>query len=196
MEIVDFLRARYNEARRAEESKRRILPSVFDGHNVEWVADHEGQRLLVDGHPYPIEKYQKIATEAAPDQFMLDDLDAKLAIVDEFAPEPTESETDAQMHARFAHPAYEYRTTEGPRKQWDNAEVPPADDNGDPDPTWERNTDAGRNGWERWDYTEESYWRRLLPEGRHQEQHLPYVLLLLARPYRSHPDFNPAWVKD
>ncbi|MBP5875681.1 MazG nucleotide pyrophosphohydrolase domain-containing protein [Streptomyces scabiei] len=72
--------------------------------------------------------------------------------------------TDAELHARFAHPAYEYRTTEGPRKQWDNAGVPPADDNGDPDPTWERNTDAGRDGWERWDHTEESYWRRPLPQ--------------------------------
>ncbi|MEI5520685.1 hypothetical protein WB388_08725 [Streptomyces brasiliscabiei] len=70
------------------------------------------------------------------------------------------ADTDAELHARFAHPAYEYRTTEGPRKQWDDVDVPPADDNGDPDPTWERNADAGRDGWERLDYTEESYWRR------------------------------------
>ncbi|MFJ4365088.1 hypothetical protein ACIP4S_13145 [Streptomyces chartreusis] len=75
------------------------------------------------------------------------------------------TETDAELHARFAHPAYEYRTTQGPRKQWDDAGTPPADDKGDPDPTWERNTDAGRDGWERFDYTEESYWRRPLPEA-------------------------------
>lgn len=67
---------------------------------------------------------------------------------------------DAELHAAMRHPDFEYRTTEGPRKQWDQVDVPPADDNGDPDPTWERNTDAGRDGWERFDYTEESYWRR------------------------------------
>lgn len=70
-----------------------------------------------------------------------------------------EGKTDAELHARCAHPDFEYRTTEGARKQFD-ASVPPADDNGDPDPTWEVNTDAGRDGWERFDYTEEAYWRR------------------------------------
>lgn len=73
--------------------------------------------------------------------------------------QPTD-ETEAQLHARRACPGWEYRTTEGPRKQWDGVDTPPCDDNGDPDPTWERNTDAGRDGWERFDYTEESYWRR------------------------------------
>ncbi|MCF0086608.1 MULTISPECIES: hypothetical protein [unclassified Streptomyces] len=68
--------------------------------------------------------------------------------------------SDAELHASMRHPDFEYRTTEGPRKQWDDVDVPPADENGSPDPTWERNTDAGRDGWERWDYTEESYWRR------------------------------------
>ena len=67
--------------------------------------------------------------------------------------------TDAELHARYAHPDFEYRTTEGARKQFD-ASVPPSDDNGDPDPTWEANVDAGRNGWDRFDYTEEAYWRR------------------------------------
>lgn len=73
-------------------------------------------------------------------------------------------ETDAELHARRAHPDWEYATTEGPRKQWDDAGTPPADDNGDPDPTWELNTDAGRDGWDRFDYTEECYWRRLKPK--------------------------------
>lgn len=68
--------------------------------------------------------------------------------------------TAAALHAEMRHPDFEYRTTEGPRKQWDDVDTPPADENGDPDPSWERNVDAGRDGWERWDYTEESYWRR------------------------------------
>jgi hypothetical protein len=68
--------------------------------------------------------------------------------------------TTGQLHARCLHPGWEYATTEGQRKQWADADTPPADDHGDPDPTWERNTDRGRNGWERLDCTEESYWRR------------------------------------
>ncbi|MFE3578743.1 hypothetical protein [Streptomyces vinaceus] len=71
-------------------------------------------------------------------------------------------EPDGVLHAQRRHPDWEYATTEGPRKRWDGIDVPPCDDNGDPDPTWERNLDAGHpgEGWERFDYTEESYWRR------------------------------------
>lgn len=65
--------------------------------------------------------------------------------------------TDAELHARRQHPLWEYETTEGQRKSWDDADTPPEGDG------WERNTDAGRNGWDRFDYTEESYWRRLRP---------------------------------
>lgn len=72
----------------------------------------------------------------------------------------------AALHARQAHPGWEYATTEGPRKQWDYSDEPPSDDNGVPDPTWQRNIDAGYpgEGWERFDYTEESYWRRPVTE--------------------------------
>jgi hypothetical protein len=72
------------------------------------------------------------------------------------------SETDAELHARRAHPDWEYRTTTGPRKQWHDVDLPPHDDMGEPGPGWERNLDAGRpgEGWDRFDYTEESYWRR------------------------------------
>lgn len=70
----------------------------------------------------------------------------------------------SDLHARFRHPDYEYRTTEGPRKQWDHADTPPVDDAGNPEPGWERNVDAGHLGWERFDYTEESYWRRRKPQ--------------------------------
>lgn len=70
-----------------------------------------------------------------------------------------EGKTDAELHAAFSHPDFEYRTTEGPRKQF-NPSAPPTDDNGDPDSTWEANTDAVRNGRERFGRTEEAYWRR------------------------------------
>jgi hypothetical protein len=76
--------------------------------------------------------------------------------------QPSESE----LHARQAHPDWEYATTEGPRKHWDDIDVRPAGEDGEPDPTWQRNTDAGRDGWERFDYTEESYWRRPKPAVR------------------------------
>ncbi|MFF2100924.1 hypothetical protein [Streptomyces sp. NPDC058202] len=68
----------------------------------------------------------------------------------------------ARLHAEQRHPDYEYATTTGPRKQWDDADVPPYGDNGEPDTTWQHNLDAGYPGagWERFDYTEEAYWRR------------------------------------
>ncbi|RSS32278.1 hypothetical protein [Streptomyces sp. WAC08241] len=77
--------------------------------------------------------------------------------------------TDAELHARCAHPDWEYTLTEGPRKQWDYSDEPPYGDDGEPDTTWERNVDMGRKGWERFDYTEESYWRRRKPEAARQD---------------------------
>lgn len=60
----------------------------------------------------------------------------------------------SELHRMRRHPGYEYDTTEGQRKNWDDADEPPEGEG------WERNVDAGRNGWDRFDYTEESYWRR------------------------------------
>ena len=92
------------------------------------------------------------------------------------------------LHARRAHPAYEYATTEGPRKQWDDADVPPRDDNGEPESGWEPNTYAGcDDGWERFDYTEESYWRRLRPDGP-RAAYIPRGLKILAWPFAGRPD--------
>lgn len=59
-----------------------------------------------------------------------------------------------QLHRDRAHPDWEYATTEGPRKQWYDEDVPPEGEG------WVRNVEAGRDGWDRFDYTEESYWRR------------------------------------
>lgn len=59
-----------------------------------------------------------------------------------------------ELHRRRLHPDWEYATTEGPRKQWDYSDVPPGGEG------WVRNRCAGRDGWERFEYTEESYWMR------------------------------------
>lgn len=61
------------------------------------------------------------------------------------------SETAEQLHARFAHPGWEYETTTGQRKAFDGHQ-PPGEG-------WERNVDY-HDGWERFDYHEEAYWRR------------------------------------
>lgn len=62
--------------------------------------------------------------------------------------------TDEELHATCQHPDFEYETTEGQRKAWDDSDRPP-DGEG-----WVRNRHVGRNGWERFAYTEESYWMR------------------------------------
>lgn len=67
--------------------------------------------------------------------------------------------TEAEQHAHFAMPGWEYATTEGQRKAWDRCDEPPEGEG------WERNVDAGRDGWDRFDYTEESYWRRPKQRG-------------------------------
>ena len=61
---------------------------------------------------------------------------------------------EAVLHARFAHPDFEYEVTHGPR--WD---MHPPEGEG-----WELNTDFEDNGWCRFDYHEEAYWRRRKPE--------------------------------
>lgn len=89
----------------------------------------------------------------------------------------------SELHAGCVHPGYEYVTTEGPRKRWDDADTPP-------DETWERNGDRGIDGWERFEHVEESYWRRPRPDGPRG----PYVppvpshIRHLASVYADHPD--------
>lgn len=184
-DLAEFLRDRYAERRAAEMRKRRAVPSAFDDHTIEF---RSGDRCVyVDGHPYDMDAYEAVATKPAPDAFVLADLDSKLAIVDEFAPVPREPETDAELHARFRHPAWEYETTEGQRKQWDHQDTPPEGDG------WERNLEAGRDGWERFDYTEESYWRRPRAEPRVEETEEPFILCLLSAPFAAHPDYKEGW---
>lgn len=60
------------------------------------------------------------------------------------------------LHTRRLHPDYEYDTTTGPRKAWNNASTPPEGEG------WVSNTTiADPDAWERFEYHEESYWRRL-----------------------------------
>ncbi len=65
-------------------------------------------------------------------------------------------ELEPLLHAAGLHPDYEYVTTQGGRKCWYDSDVPP----GEAGSGWERNTHMGRDGWERFDYHEESYWMR------------------------------------
>lgn len=122
------------------------------------------------------------------------------ALVDEHTShqEQVASQTDAEMHADFAHPHYEYATTEGPRKTWDEgASLPPADPaTGETDLTWERNVDAGDRGWERFDVHEESYWRRLLPEDQWRGPFFPPIprhIKHLAVGYAHRDGYQEEW---
>lgn len=87
--------------------------------------------------------------------------------------------SEDELHDRRSHPAYEYETTEGRRKAWDYSNVPP------PGEGWERNKTASNpEAWERFEHTEESYWRRLRPEGPEVwKRHVPYFIRNLAESY-------------
>lgn len=118
---------------------------------------------------------------------VLREIAAKRRIVAENPPLPTYSE--AEQHRYCIHPEYEYATTEGQRKAWDDADTPPEGEG------WERNTDKGRDGWERYDYTEESYWRRRLPDDKFRTAMIapPRELRILAAIWSDHADYDPAW---
>jgi hypothetical protein len=68
--------------------------------------------------------------------------------------------TDDELHQQQDHPAYEYRTLEGGRKTWREVDDPPEGDG------WELNiTSRDPDAFERFEYHEERYWRRLNPDG-------------------------------
>lgn len=182
-QIADFLRARYQEQRQLAIAAKNDGEGKWDFHPLPPPAIGD------DPDVYRAAVNRALHIQAQQPDAVIADLDAKLALADELDYEPpaTEDESDADLHARRAHPAWEYATTEGPRKQWDDADVPPANEAGEPDSTWERNVDAGRDGWERWDYTEESYWRRLRPDGP-RPPYIPRGLRILAQPFAGHPD--------
>lgn len=199
-EIADFLRARYIEAKGRQQ---RIFRDTYEpgatcpictrptwGMRMYGGDEHRLASFEPCGHdtndPAVVARFQ----EPAPDPDVVADLDAKLALIDEIEvplDDDLEPATDAELHALESHPAWEYRTTMGPRKQWDDIDVPPCDREGEPEPGWERNVDAGRDGWERFDYTEESYWRR--PRlGGPRKAYIERSLRILAQPFAGHPD--------
>lgn len=101
---------------------------------------------------------------------------------DELARDPYAGLSDDELHQRRVHPAYEYRTTEGQRKRWDDADVPPCDESGQPEQGWELNTTSrDPDAWERFDYTEERYWRRPRPGGPYVREVPQAALELRAR---------------
>jgi hypothetical protein len=61
------------------------------------------------------------------------------------------------LHSRESHPDFEYETTQAPRK---SGMCDPPEGEG-----WEENDDY-HNGFERFDYHEECYWRRVRPPLR------------------------------
>lgn len=193
-EIADFLRARYTERRAIAEAAASLQCDPENGWGIldssgygqaekrRWISPHIGMLHETEAAEHIVANNPAV---------VIVDLDAKVALIDEIEPpeEPGEPETDTQLHARFGHPAWEYHIASGPRKQWDGIDDPPRDDNGDPEPGWERNLDAGipGEGWERFDYTEESYWRRLRPGGP-RKAYIPRSLRILAQPFAGHPD--------
>lgn len=108
---------------------------------------------------------------------------ADWARADELARDPFEGLSDDELHQRRAHPAYEYRTTEGQRKAWDQVDEPPWDDElGRPGDGWELNiTSRDTDAWERFDYIEERYWRRCRPGGPYVREVPREALELRAR---------------
>lgn len=86
-EITEFLRARYAEARKAEMGKLAVrLDAPWD---YTMVHDWDNTYVLIGKGESPfrprmsIEEFNERHTDPAPDPFVLADLDAKLALIDE-----------------------------------------------------------------------------------------------------------------
>jgi hypothetical protein len=194
-EIADFINAQYRrieEAARAATDGPWSVGSVMHDIGTADVLSNSGNITSAREEPCcSIEDATHIAIHAPA--AVLADIESKRAILKMFTPPEREPETDEELHARCAHPAYEYETTEGQRKTWDFADEPPWGENDEPDHTWERNVDKGIDGWERFDYTEESYWRRRLPAGQERVEEEPLVLRLLAAPFSGEPGYKEDW---
>jgi hypothetical protein len=106
---------------------------------------------------FPIEMFEELAqwysaSEGDPVDYLM------TLLIDGYksreAKAGNKQEALVELHKMARHPDYEYATTEGQRKSWNDSDTPPLGEG------WERNVDMGRKGWDRFDYTEESYWRR------------------------------------
>jgi len=104
---------------------------------------------ILGKHMQAIEAYRTEAKDTYLRALVAEKKVAELeAAIKELAPAPVTPETETE---------WEYATTTGPRKRWDDEMRPPEGDG------WEVDTTRGRDGWERFDYHEERYWRRRLP---------------------------------
>jgi hypothetical protein len=178
MTIVEFLTARLDDR---ERGARELLAVAQDT-----IAALKDPRFL--GCEIP--GWHSWRDVEATCHGVLREVEAMRAIVAMHAPAGREPETDEQMHARCANPAWDYATTSGQRKAWDGADDAPDGDG------WERNTARGNDGWERFDYTEESYWRRPRGDGERPEPAPPLALRHLAGIWSDHDDCSPAWKPD
>lgn len=86
-------------------------------------------------------------------------LDKRLTAPMLSGPVPDAVNVDA-LHQQRLHPDYQYETTTGPRKAWTDENRPPAGEG------WELNiTSADSEAWQRFEYHEERYWRRRVPDA-------------------------------
>lgn len=205
MNITDFLEARIVEDEKATRPATVIISGGWPAPEVPNCVGPEGKGCTArwgipphndaERHWWKSSDVQEAIashemTHATTQQRrMLAECAAKRAITAHSYWKPEERPTDAELHLRSRHPAYEYETTEGQRKSWDDADKPPEGEG------WERNVDAGRDGWDRFDFHEESYWRRLKPESERKEwkQWIPNDLRAIAAVYKDHPDYDPDW---
>lgn len=148
---------------RRKQSEQRLLAAVFKANrNVPTLAMQHLREAVQH-----LLKLQESGAATVGVEAMLDILNP-LGIADPDVEQSVRKATAEELHRRCLHPDYEYATTEGPRKSWDGYDDPPEGDG------WERNVDAGRpgEGWERFNYHEESYWRRLrasVPQQRDRD---------------------------
>jgi hypothetical protein len=77
-DLAEFLRARYGEARRAEEGKTQVKR---DAPPYEIRYERGGEYAILDGHRIDAAEFWSAYGEPCPDPGVLADLDSKLTIV-------------------------------------------------------------------------------------------------------------------
>lgn len=135
---IDALEARLAEKDQyiveiERDARARLAEAGRDSRRLQWLADNpRGAQIVVDGKTQDCVFW---GISAHPRATLREAIDAAMGTADQ----PTVAPVDP----------YEYRTTHGQRKCWD----------GEPDLSkegWEEYKE-----WERFDYHEERYWRRL-----------------------------------
>ncbi|WP_123661619.1 DUF6221 family protein [Actinocorallia herbida] len=186
--IEAFLAARLNEAERLALAAAQECGGAWDG-DTDSVreADAAGSGYIAVG-PWGsgVGAFGPHAALHDP-AHVLREVEAWRAILEMYTPEPLKPVPDAELHARGRHPEWEYRSTAGQRKAFHDYNVPPEGEG------WVRNVEQGRDGWERFDYTEESYWRRRRPADQVRQPEPPQILKVLAAVHAGHPGYRREW---